>query len=48
MRPAETVSHDGRQKHDVALAESIVGAKVLQMTVAGDAYQHMRHILLAD
>jgi hypothetical protein len=48
MRPAETVSHDGRQKHDVAFGKGVVGAKVLQMTRAGDAYKHPRRFLLAD
>ena len=48
MRPAETYPHYGWQKHHVAFAEGIVGAKVLQMTFAGDAYQHARRFLFAD
>ena len=48
MRPAETVSHYGGQKHDIAFAEGIVGAAVLQLTLAVDAYQHTRRFLLAD
>jgi hypothetical protein len=48
MRPAATCSHYGWQKHHVAFAEGIVGAKVLQMTVARDAYQHTRCFLFPD